>query len=283
MSKTLSLDSPAKINLTLDILKRDEVTGYHLIQTIFQRVSIFDTIECSMASQGFHFESNTNLDADNTVVKAYRSICDHIGRELPVNINLKKRIPSGAGLGGASSNAATVLIGINHLFSLNVPLATLMELGGKIGKDVPFFVSNASAAIGSHFGEKVTALPAMPDTPILVIFPRMSCPTREAYSKVDLASTGKHHHKTDMLIDLFRRGSFNQEKFLSLLHNDFEPSFFESFPKLHELKERLEQELDKVILSGSGSSFVCFGSKMDLSRVSERLRKKYRIFLTSTY
>ena len=285
MADTLLMQSPAKINLTLDILDKDEISGYHRIQTIFQRINLFDELEfISCDDEGLKLQSNKRLPENNTIRKAYDLFCKKIGKQIGVSVKLKKIIPVAAGLGGASSNAATVLLGLNHLFSTGLNTQALMKIGMEIGMDVPFFVSNYSTAFGAHFGEKVFSLPSFPNVPVLIFFPKIKSSSEKAYRSLDLSAIGKMTHKTDMFSEKLRRRSKDILSYWNLMHNDFEGVIFERYPEILEFKEKiLGCGLDKVMLSGSGSCLYGFGHKDKLREVREIYGQKYLVFVCSLY
>ncbi|WP_166269194.1 4-(cytidine 5'-diphospho)-2-C-methyl-D-erythritol kinase [Marinobacter caseinilyticus] len=157
-----SLPSPAKLNLFLHINGRRS-DGYHELQTLFQFLDYGDELDFQLRSDGrlvLHPPLPGVPDADNLVLRAARLL-----QPLSPNpgagatLTLRKRLPMGGGLGGGSSNAATTLLGLNHLWQLDLPLDTLAELGLQLGADVPVFV-RGFAAVGEGIGEKLT--PAQP-------------------------------------------------------------------------------------------------------------------------
>jgi 4-diphosphocytidyl-2-C-methyl-D-erythritol kinase len=281
----LEMQAPAKINLTLDVLGKDEGTGYHLIQTIYQRVSLFDDLEFEKRDEGgLTIQSTKRLPEDNTLQKAYDIFCKHVSKDLSVHINLRKNIPSGAGLGGASSDAATVLASLNHLFSFDLSRETLMELGKEIGMDVPFFVSNYATALGTHFGERILSLPSFPSMPVLILYPKVKSSTERAYKSLDLDQVSQFRHKTDMFCDRLRRGGADASSFIPLMHNDFEPLMFKKNKVLSELKEKIISEgIANVMLTGSGSSLIAFGPVSLLRNIRELYDKQYLVFVVNTY
>ncbi len=281
----LSLKSPAKVNFTLDVLRKDEVSGYHFIQTVFQRVDIFDEMEFSVLPDGgLVFRSNRKLPEDNTITKAYHVFCKHVGRALPVSIKLKKAIPIGAGLGGASGDAATTIIALNHIFSFHFETDLLSELGREVGMDVPFFISNYSTALGTHFGDKIVPLPPFPRFEFLVIYPKIKVETKKAYEALDLSQASRRMHQTEMLIDKLRRHTLDARGLIPLFHNDFEGTVFSAFPRLKALYEELAtMGLEKVMLTGSGSSLLVFGSSARMNEVKAKLSGKCQMYLCHTY
>jgi 4-diphosphocytidyl-2-C-methyl-D-erythritol kinase len=285
MADTLSMQSPAKINLTLDVLDQDEESGYHRIQTIFQRINLFDELEFTVSDdEKLEINSNRRLPEDNTIKQAYDLFCEKTGKQVGIKVKLKKLIPSAAGLGGASGNAATMLLALNHLYSAGLETQELMEMGVEIGMDVPFFLSNYSTAFGTHFGEKIFSLPPFPSTSVLIFFPKIKSSSQKAYQALDLSLTGKMAHKTDMFSEKLRRSTGDVSSYLSLMHNDFEEGIFEKYPEILKFKESLlENGLEKVVLSGSGSSLYGFGSKDKLREIRDIYGQKYLVFVCETY
>ena len=158
---TLQLKSPAKINLGLFILGKRE-DGYHELETLFQMVSLYDTLELTALPTGIELRCDhpgVPADATNLVVRAARLLLakDAGGRTLGCRIHLKKQIPVGAGLGGGSGNAGLALRGLNQLWGLGLGTPELMEIAAQLGSDVPFFLG-APAALGRGRGERLTPL-----------------------------------------------------------------------------------------------------------------------------
>jgi 4-diphosphocytidyl-2-C-methyl-D-erythritol kinase len=155
----------AKINYALEVrgLRGD---GYHEIRTVMQSVSLADEVEIEHAEEGFELQtepgcSDVGPPEENTVRKAWKLMCGLVGAELPVRIRLHKRIPSRAGLGGGSADAAAALYGINELLGLGLNHEELSDVGGWIGADVPFCLLGGTA-LGGGVGDLLTPLPAPP-------------------------------------------------------------------------------------------------------------------------
>ena len=157
MTNSLHLESPAKVNLRLEILKRRE-DGYHELRTVFQKISLHDTLYFSLKRR-----KGVSITADhpklpvgkkNLVYRAVQSMLKVSGYRGGVHVEIEKRIPLGAGLGGGSSNAATSMKALNQLLEINLSEKELMGMGLEIGADVPFFFLE-SAAIGSGIGERL--------------------------------------------------------------------------------------------------------------------------------
>jgi 4-diphosphocytidyl-2-C-methyl-D-erythritol kinase len=193
MMNTLHLKSPAKVNLRLEILKRRE-DGYHELRTIFQKISLHDTLHFSLEK-----ERRVSITADhpklsvgkkNLVYRAVQSMLKVSGYKGGVHIEIEKRIPLGAGLGGGSSNAATSMKALNRLLELNLSEKELMRMGLEIGADVPFFFLEG-AAIGSGIGERLEKV-KLPNLWYVLIYPNFEVSTRWAYQNFVLTKQQFH-------------------------------------------------------------------------------------------
>ena len=194
--KTLCLDSPAKVNLRLEIFKKRE-DGYHEIRTVLQKISLHDTLHFSLRNEkGILIESDhpdLPTGRTNLVYKAIQSMMKESDYQGGIYIKIKKRIPLGAGLGGGSSDAATTLKAMNQLLKSNLSKKKLMEMGLEIGADVPFFFLEGSA-IGSGIGERLKKID-LPTLWYILIYPNFEVSTRWAYQNFVLArSTATKSH-----------------------------------------------------------------------------------------
>lgn len=183
--------APAKLNLFLHVNGQLE-NGYHELQTLFQFINWCDYLEFCV-THNKEVELLTPIDGvaneDNLIVKAARLLQKHSGIDLGVKIKLEKNLPMGGGIGGGSSDAATVLLALNHLWQLNLPLSTLAELGLTLGADVPIFIYGRSA-FAEGVGEKLTAYDA-PTPWYLVSCPDVEIGTPEVFGAPDLPRNTK--------------------------------------------------------------------------------------------
>jgi 4-diphosphocytidyl-2-C-methyl-D-erythritol kinase len=181
----LELDSPAKINLWLRILgRRDD--GFHEVQTRLCKVAVADTValECCGRGEGVDFtcsEPGLPLDGSNLALRALAAFEQRAGVRHAWQLHLEKRIPAGAGLGGGSGNAATVLHAANELAGRPLALSDLLELAAGIGADVPFFLLDTAAADGTGRGEKVVPVELGQPFSLVLIKPPFPVPTPWAY------------------------------------------------------------------------------------------------------
>ena len=186
MSNFLELQSPAKLNLFLHIIGRRS-DGYHLLQSVFQFIDWCDTIRLRLIPENtirrIHPLPSVPVEQD-LVVRAAQLLKDTYHVKLGIEIALDKNIPMGAGLGGGSSNAATVLIGLNHLWQLKLDLNTLCKLGLQLGADVPFFLFGQNAFV-EGIGEKLQPID-LESQDFLVIFPGKSIATAGIFQNPQL-------------------------------------------------------------------------------------------------
>jgi 4-diphosphocytidyl-2-C-methyl-D-erythritol kinase len=173
--------APAKLNLFLHITGR-RPDGYHELQTIFQFLDYCDELDFSVREDGhIHCQTNTDLaNEDNLIVKAATLLQQHTQTRLGANIELRKKIPIGGGLGGGSSNAATTLLALNELWALDLSPENLQQLGIQLGADVPIFIYGQSAW-AEGIGEKLQPVTLSEDW-FLVIHPNCHVSTSEIFS-----------------------------------------------------------------------------------------------------
>lgn len=251
--RSLTIDTPAKINLFLKILgKRPD--GYHDIYSLVQTVDLYDTLTISETDRGTKLIGTATvvpLDSSNIIWKAVELLRKQSGFTQGIRVNLTKRIPIGAGLGGGSSDAAATLKGVTRLLDLNLSKSQLQQLGATLGSDVPFFFSTGSAIISGR-GEMVEEVKIASDYFVLLIVPDFAISTAEAYSKVKIPLTNSSPRPT------FDRAKTNAE-LLTLLEpvgNDFEALVTDGHPAVIACMQSLREAGARVVaLSGSGSAF----------------------------
>ncbi|KAF7833617.1 4-diphosphocytidyl-2-C-methyl-D-erythritol kinase, chloroplastic/chromoplastic [Senna tora] len=259
----LTLFSPCKINVFLRITNK-RVDGYHDLASLFHVSSILgDTIKFSLSpSTKDRLSTNVSgvpIDESNLIIKALNLYRKKTGSEKCFWIHLDKRVPSGAGLGGGSSNAATALWAANQFSGGLATEKELQEWSSEIGSDVPFFFSQGAAYCTGR-GEVVQNIPPpIPlDTPMVLIKPLEACSTAEVYKRLQLDQTSNVDPLT--LLEKISRDGISQ----NVCINDLEPPAFEVLPSLKKLKQRIiaagRGEYAAVFMSGSGSTIVGIGS-----------------------
>jgi len=249
--------APAKVNLGLWITGK-EPDGYHRLVTLFYKIPLYDEIwvrpwkESQVKCEGIRSTS------DNTVFKALEQLSRYVGKSLCLKIVIKKRIPVGAGLGGGSSDAAAVLNVANRIFNLNLSVEELMEVGAKVGADVPFFILPHRAAIGRGRGYDLEPIDLHIEGEWLLIFPNVSVPTKGAYDLVDrmgiFTPPEEAERKLARLVDAIKRGHGSLP-----LENDFERVILDRYPAIGRAKDLLLKWGWDAVMSGSGSSVVGVG------------------------
>jgi 4-diphosphocytidyl-2-C-methyl-D-erythritol kinase len=248
----LQLFSPAKINLFLRVVSK-RADGYHNLSSLFQAVTLGDTLTLAYASQDSFTCSNPHLllDYTNLVVKARDLFRAKTGSKQAFSIHLHKRIPMQAGLGGGSSNAATVLWGCNQLMGGHLLDAQLSQWGADLGSDVPFFFSQGTAYCTGR-GEEVQRVDGLASQQVWIVKPEEGLSTPEIFQQFQL----KNPISADELSqDLPRFIQGNLSYF-----NDLEAAAFKVKPSLVMLKNQLLQHgFHTVLMSGSGSAFFCLG------------------------
>jgi len=191
--------APAKLNLFLHITGR-RPDGYHSLQTVFQLLDWGDRLHFTRRDDGV-VTRKTDVpgvpEADDLVVRAARLLQEHAGSTFGVEIEIDKRLPMGAGLGGGSSDAATTLLALNRLWGVDLPRATLQNLALQLGADVPFFVFGQNA-FAEGVGEALQAVD-LPNRYFLVVTPAVHVPTAAIFSEKALTRDSKVLTMTDFL------------------------------------------------------------------------------------
>ena len=221
-------------------------------------------------------------DETNLVVKAARLLQKHFpGSCAGVNITLKKSIPSGAGLGGGSGNAAGVLLALNHLWDLKISRENLIAISAELGSDVPFFLMSP-CAIGTGKGEILEPINNPINLYILMIYPNLPLSTPWVYGNLKLKLT-KHKNNISILANFLMRSEFAQLG--AALYNDLEPVVFKRYPEILEIKnELLRSGAGGALLSGSGSTVFGIFDKPDLAKkaLARFAGKKHKAFLAKS-
>ncbi|XP_071706925.1 4-diphosphocytidyl-2-C-methyl-D-erythritol kinase, chloroplastic/chromoplastic-like [Rutidosis leptorrhynchoides] len=258
----LSLFSPCKINVFLRITdKRPD--GFHDLASLFHVISLGDKIKFSLSPSKSTDRLSTNvpgipLDDRNLIIKALNLYRKKTGSDKFFWVHVDKRVPTGAGLGGGSSNAATALWAANQFSGGLATEQELQEWSGEIGSDVPFFFSNGAAYCTGR-GEIVQDIPSPApfDLPMVLIKPPEACSTAEVYKRfrLDISSTVDPLS----LLEKISQNGISQD----VCVNDLEPPAFEVLPSLKRLKQRVlaagRGKYDAVFMSGSGSTIVGVG------------------------
>ena len=186
MSESLILACPAKLNITLQVLGKKN-DGMHEIKSHFQLINLFDEMQINKSKALCNsIRTNASIDIENDknlVYQAIKALSKYVQQDIYCEVTIKKNIPIGGGLGGGSSNAAAALIGINHLYSLNLSISELMKIGLELGADVPFFIFGKNA-IASGIGDKLHEIKCSKNN-FLVLSPNIHSSTKDMFMKWD--------------------------------------------------------------------------------------------------
>ena len=258
--------APAKINLSLKILGRRS-DGFHEIETLITPISLFDEIKMEKRNngEGIQFrcdDPSVPAGSDNLIVRAAKSFFAATNLESAVLIELKKKIPHGAGLGGGSSDAACTLLAINDLFETKLPREAIVKIAETIGSDVPFFIFQ-SAALCKGRGELVTCVKLRHRLSVLLLKPDFGVSTQWAYSR--------WRESREIPSVSYAAQEFAGQTFM----NDLERPVFEKFVFLARLEMWLLEQADvgAALMSGSGSTiFAVLRNDADANVIAERAK-----------
>ena len=258
--------APAKINLSLRILGRRS-DGFHEIETLIAPISLCDEVRIERLSgkQKIAFgcdDPSVPKGEDNLVVRAAKIFFEETKISSGVWIQLKKRIPHGAGLGGGSSDAASTLLALNKLFERHLPREALAGMAEMIGSDVPFFIFQ-STAICEGRGELVSPARLREQLSVLLLKPELGVPTQWAYSR--------WRDSQEIPGVSYNIQGFNKQSFV----NDLERPVFEKFVVLAQMKMWLlkQAEVGAALMSGSGSTvFAVLPGDVNANRLATRAK-----------
>jgi 4-diphosphocytidyl-2-C-methyl-D-erythritol kinase len=271
MIRTLrNCPAPAKLNLFLHVTGRRE-DGYHLLQTVFQLIDYCDLLDFDVREDGLIIrrdaipgvaaEDDLSVRAAKLLQTATRPTAN--GRLLGADIGIRKRLPMGGGLGGGSSDAATTLIVLNHLWQTGLSNTELMALGIQLGADVPFFLFGENA-FAEGIGESLHPL-ALPERWFVVVEPGVSVPTAAIFRSMDLTRDTKPVRITDFSDALNGFGK-----------NDLQAVAARLFPPVAEAIEWLGK-FGEARMTGSGACVFCsFESERDADKVLEHLPQQWK-------
>lgn len=279
-----SLPSFAKINWTLRVIgKRSD--GFHELFTVFQTVSLCDTIHFAEFGTLELTCSDENVPTDerNLIVKAAKALLRSAGIDKGARIHLEKHIPSPGGLGGGSSNAAVALIGLCRLWDLTLRESELHEIAVSLGSDVPFFLCGGTA-LGTGRGELIEALADAHEANMLIVTPNIAVSTPEAFARLKASTLTSGELESTLTVCRNEVGNFDPRH--SVLINDFSGTVFSAFPEIKRVKDTL-LELGAVTaaLSGSGASVFAIFDKKETRQAAEKAldhESTWRKFAVST-
>lgn len=281
--ESIRIPCPAKINLSLDVVgKRPD--GYHLLRMLMQSVALYDFVTVEKIEEGIELTCSRQeiaCDKSNTAYNMALLILDKYNMDCGVKIHIEKNIPAGAGLAGGSTDAAGVIKGMNQLFKLNMSMQEMLELGLKVGADVPYCIIGGTA-LAEGIGEKLTPLRPLIKTWCVIAKPSVSISTKEAYGALNMDCIIRHP-ATEQLIGYIQDGNIN--KLAAGMVNVLEDACLSSYPEIYEIRKLMQQQgAMGSMMTGSGSAvFGLFQGRSDAERCSNALRSRLEeVFLVET-
>ncbi|MEO8132161.1 MAG: 4-(cytidine 5'-diphospho)-2-C-methyl-D-erythritol kinase [Bryobacteraceae bacterium] len=243
--KSVRLKAFAKINLTLEVLNK-RPDGFHNLRTIFQTISLADSLDVEYtAARKTAIELDSSVDiTNNLVIRAAHAVLDAMRLTARIRFRLTKRIPMGGGLGGGSTDAAAVLLALPALAGREVPLVELLQIGERLGSDVPFFLAGG-CALGLGRGAELYVLPDPRGPHGLLVAAPVHVSTAEAYSSLNRPENA----------DPAGPGLLDSQDWALNCVNHFEPSVFDAHPELAAIKNKLRRLGAKpALMTGSGAA-----------------------------
>ena len=279
----MKIKAYGKVNISLDVVGKRE-DGYHLLSMIMQNIDLYDEIEVEKQECGIILECNKSyvpVDNRNLAYKAAEIFKERYDIVDGVKINIEKNIPVSAGLAGGSTDAAAVLKVMNKLFNVNATEEELMELGLKLGADIPYCI-HGGTALCEGIGEIITPIKPFRDKIVVLVKPAFGVSTKEVYKNFNLEKV-KQHPKTAEIINAIENDDLNfvASNMKNLLEN--------VTLRKHKILIKIKEEMNACgainsMMSGSGPTvFAFFDDMLKAQRCFEKMKKKYNdVFITRT-
>jgi 4-diphosphocytidyl-2-C-methyl-D-erythritol kinase len=250
----VKLHAPAKINLGLRILAREE-SGFHQLETVFCALDLHDVLELTPGGEGLRLivhGPDLGPPEQNLVIRAATQFYQAVGLEPALELRLRKHIPPGSGLGGGSSDAAATLHGLNAMHGSPMREAGLLEMAISLGSDVPFFLAGSSLALAWGRGERLLALPPLEPAPVLLAVPPFAVSTIDAYAALAAQRLTAPAPRASAVQRMDELSSW--DGIARRAQNDFEPVLFAQHPILAEVRDAMRAAGARMaLLTGSGS------------------------------
>ena len=280
----MKIKAYAKINISLDIVGKRESDGYHLLKMIMQNIDLYDEISIEKQKEGITISCNKNYvptDSRNLAYKAASLFKETYNIDDGVHIDIVKNIPVSAGLAGGSTDAAAVLKLMNKIFEVNASDEELMNIGLKLGADIPYCI-NGGTALCEGIGEKITTLQPFKDKILVLVKPSFGVSTKEVYKSFNLDRV-RVHPKTDKLIEAMENDD------LYYVANNMKNLLENVTLRKHNILIKIKEEMNRYgavgsMMSGSGPSvFAFFDDMLKAQRCYEKMKESYKeVFLTRT-
>ncbi len=265
----------AKVNLGLDVCRRLE-NGYHEVKMVMQTIDLYDVLQFTKRQDPDIILSVDSRDtlgdiANNLIFKAAKLMIGHFGIKEGIEIHLSKNIPVAAGMAGGSTDAAATMIAMNEIFELGQTKEQLMELSLQLGADVPFCIMGGTA-LAEGIGEKLTKLPAPPQTVVLIAKPSVMVSTKEVYENLKVETLEKHPD-IDGMVEAISTGSFSGIS--DRMKNVLETVTIALHPEIEQIKIFMkEHRAINAMMSGSGPTvFGLYASKEEAQAAADALRE----------
>lgn len=273
----------AKINISLDVVGKRE-DGYHLLKMIMQTIDLYDLINVDKISSGIDISCNREYvptDSRNLAYKAAKLFIDKFHINGGVSLNIRKNIPVSAGLAGGSTDAAAVLRAMREIYKPDISDEELMELGLKIGADVPYCIKGGTA-LCEGIGEVITALKPFENYILVLVKPSFGVSTKDVYGALDVNRIIRHPD-IDEIISHMDKGDIGYVS--SNMKNVLENVTLRKYGVLREIKKDfIRMDCLGTLMSGSGPSiFAFFQDMLKAQSCYERMKVKYKeVFITRT-
>lgn len=284
------LTAPAKVNLCLKVIRRRE-DGYHDIETIFERVSVFDSVSIEPVKGSTRITCDdpaVPVDEQSLMGRAVSAFRSRSGAEGHFRIDVKKNIPVSAGLGGGSSDAAAILSGLNQLAGSPLTRDELMLLGRELGADIPFFLSGASFACGSGRGDIIHPISSEAKLWHVMVKPPFGSDTKDVYGRLSAFDLTKEGSVDRMFTAFLSKNDI--DGIAENLCNDLQIIVLRDFPVLGQVFSALGEAGAKgMLLSGSGSTVFGLFGREQAEKAAEKLRsafkpeKGWKVFVAGTF
>ncbi|MDO4300707.1 MAG: 4-(cytidine 5'-diphospho)-2-C-methyl-D-erythritol kinase [Clostridia bacterium] len=276
--KQIKLNARAKINITLDVIRKRE-DGYHDLSMIMQSVNLCDNLTISINDSGM-IELTSNYDwlpcdERNLVYKAAALMKEKYGIKEGIRIHLEKNIPVAAGMAGGSSDCAATLVGIRNLLKINASDEELMTIGKTLGADVPYCILRGTA-LAEGIGEKLTKLPPFPDSILLIAKPPINVSTAAVFGSLDLSNVDKHPDN-DKMIELIKNKDL--KGICENMCNVLESVTVKNYPIINNIKKAMtDNGALGSLMSGSGPTVFGFFESYDKAlNALKYIRAKHHI------
>jgi 4-diphosphocytidyl-2-C-methyl-D-erythritol kinase len=283
--KTIHLRSPAKLNLTLKVLRK-RPDGYHDLSTLFEKIDLFDDIYLKRTATGKIRISCAHPDVPkgpkNLVYKVARMLQDDFALANGVDIRITKRIPVAAGLAGGSSNAAAALLGLNKIWRLDLSLKQMQDYARRIGSDVALFLHSDVFCHGTERGDRIKGLKITQKYWHIVVTPRLKVYSAEVFKAFKMGLT-KISDNVNILTCALRENDLAKAR--QFLSNDLETAIVRVHPQLLKIKNNIRSICGiDVCFSGSGPSiYGLVASQAEAKKLSGLLKRHYgQVFVART-